>query len=246
MNLADETHDPRPQTDLQSEASTTDSPESVSTGVRPRRSALTAVLTVVVLVLIAAVGVAGYYTYQAVVVSQQPQTLADVQVQQAQQALAAHPGDLSKSFQLAAAYYQAKDYDNVVKVLQGIESKGATGTPLAECTYGIAKVAEVRGDVATAIAGYQRSISIADNADARYALGMIYMQRKQYSEAIPQFKAYLAINTMDSTVFASLGSAYENTGDKVQALAAYKNADIYVPNDPTVVAAIKRLGGSSK
>jgi tetratricopeptide (TPR) repeat protein len=219
--------------------------EAPSQSPRPRapRSRLVGVLSIVVVLLIVLLGAFGYYAFQQIQNAQQPQTMSERTIQDLEKQLAADPQNADVSFRLAAAYFDTKQYDKTVDVLKKVESNGATDTVLARAIYGVGKVDETRGNISAAIDSYKRSLGVTPTVDALYSLGMIDMQRKQYADAIVNLKRFVVLNPQAGDVLYTLGQAYEQTGDKPNALAAYQQAEKFTPDNPAIAIAIKRLGG---
>jgi tetratricopeptide (TPR) repeat protein len=210
---------------------------------RPRGSRGMVVLVVVVAVLFVLTAAAGYYALQLTTTTQTPQTIGGARVQSLEQALKQDPSNPDAYLQLAAAYFDIKEYDKAQQTLDSMRSLGATGVPLAESVYASARIQAAQGNQDAAIKGYLRSLSITDTPDALWAVGQINLQRKQWDAAVQDFIRYVAQNPNDVEGYKALGAAYEGTGDRARALKAYEQGATFVPNDPVILAAIKRLKG---
>jgi tetratricopeptide (TPR) repeat protein len=207
------------------------------------RSPLTMVLAAVVVLMVLAIGVLGYFTYQQSEVQKRPQTLTDVKIRQIKAEIAKDPNDPYPVLSLAGAYFRLKQYDKAVATLQQVKSMGATGTPLALSVYAIARIDQERGKEDVAIAGYEDSLKIAQTDDANYALGEIEVKKKQWDKAIEHMSAFIKNNEGDTNALKLLAAAYEGKGDKQNALKTYELSNTFVPNDASTLAAIKRLKG---
>ena len=210
---------------------------------RPRRSSLNLILVAVLLLLLIVTGVAAFFVVTTSQTAKQPQTLADVQIQQLQQQIKTSPKDQTLYLELAASYYKTKAYDKALQAISDLQRMNPTGTVLAESIYAQARITEVRGNSDAAISGYLKSIDVTETAEARWALGTLYLSNKKYDDAVKNLQRYLVLVPTDVGGFVKIGAAYEGTGDRVKALAAYKKANSYVPNEPATLAAIKRLEG---
>lgn len=208
-----------------------------------RRSPLDLILVLAAVVLLAGIAVGVYFVLQAAKPGQQPQTMEDAQIQQIQAAIKQNPKAQGLYLQLAAGYFKVKDYDKANQALATLQSTNPTGTVLAESVYAQAKIAEMRGDSQTALTGYQRSLGITATPEATWALGSLCMDRKQYPDAVKNLEKYTSLMPTDADGYVKLGTAYEAAGDKTKALAAYKRATSFVPNNAAALAAINRLKG---
>lgn len=241
--LSDEVRDERAE----------DGPDQLSEGagdntahveyVRARRSPVNLILAGVLVLLVVAIGVAVFFVVEATQTQQQPRTMGDAQIQALQQQIQKNPRDGGLYLLLAAGYFRAKAYDKALKTLSDLQSTNPTGTILAESIYAQARIAQVRGDNNAAISGYQKSLKVSETADARWALGTLYLSLKQYKGATENLERYLALMPRDADGYAKLGAAYEGLGNRPKALEAYTQANTFVPDNPVILAAIKRLKG---
>lgn len=207
-----------------------------------RRSRLDLILAVTAVVLLVGIFAGAYFVVQASQ-QQQPQSMEDAQIQQLQQQIKQSPKSPNAYLALAGAYYKVKAYDKALQALSDLQSTHPTGTVLAESVYAQAKIAEVQGNPEAAITGYQRSIAVTDTPDARWALGLLYLDRKQYGDATKSLERYVALVPSDADGFVRLGEAYEGIGARAKALAAYEKAKAFVPDNKAAAAAINRLKG---
>jgi tetratricopeptide (TPR) repeat protein len=212
---------------------------------RPRRSRMNLILTAVALVVLVGTIAVGYFIFQATKLQDVPQTLADVNILNIQQAIAANPKQVGLYLDLAGAYYDIGRYDAALKALDTLESSSPKpdAKVLALSVFGRGKIAEKRGDKGTALREYVRSLEITETPDARYALGALYMQRKQYKEAITELERYVVLQPGEGDGLILLAKAYEGAGDPKSALTTYETARTFLTDDPEVNAAIKRLKG---
>lgn len=212
-------------------------------GYGTRGSWLNRILVLVAVLLVVAVGGLGFYVYRLATVPQAPQTFADVQIQELQTRIRQSPKNSALYLQLAANYYNIKEYDKALKALDDLRSTGVTGTPLAESVYATGKIEQTRGNEQAAVNGFEKSLKIAETADARWALGSVALKAKDWGKAIENLARYCVLNPNDVAGYKALGQAYEGKGDKANALKQYQKALSYVPTDADAQAAVKRLKG---
>ena len=62
------------------------------------------------------------------------------------------------------------------------------------------------------------------NLAARFALGELYLERRQYKNAIDQLSQVLSLDERNDRVLADMGLAYMNLGDKAQAQDFFRKA----------------------
>lgn len=201
------------------------------------------VLLLLIIALLGGTAVASYYVLQAQQAAKVPQTLQDVVVRQIQAQLAKTPNNPTLYLQLAGSYYQMKDYNAAGKALSDLQAINPTGTVLALSLYGTGKIDEAQGKPDAALSSYQRSLAVTETLDTRYALGSLYLARKQYANAITNLERYVALAPSDPDGLTKLASAYEAQGNKAKALEMYQKALTFTVNDPKTLAAIKRLKG---
>ncbi len=220
--------------------------EGVADGGGPRRSPLNLILAVALIVLLVGVGVAVFFVVQVATTSHQPQTMTDLQVQQLQQQIKKTPQNGTLYLQLASEFYNVQAYDKALQALKDLQSINPTGATLAESIYAQGRITEVRGDKNAALDDYLKSVSVTETAEARWALGNLYLDQKKYVDAAKDFEHYVVLVPGDAGGFAKLGAAYEGAADTQKALAAYRKSNAFIPNQPAVVAAIKRLEGKKQ
>lgn len=212
---------------------------------RSPRSRVNLILAVVALMVLVATVAVGYFIFQQTKLQDIPQTLADVNILNIQHAIDANPKQVGLYLDLAGAYYDIGRYDAALKAFDTLESSDPKpdATLLALSVYGRGKIAAKRGDSSTALGEYVRSLEITETPDARYALGALYVQRKQYKEAITSLERYVVLQPGEGDGLIQLAKAYEGAGDPADALKTYESARTYLLDDPEVNAAIARLKG---
>ena len=242
--MTDETHEEQlpdePQEGPLGEDGDSEGAESYE---RPRRSPLNLILAGALVVILIGIVVAGFFVVQVASTAHQPQTMTDVQNQQIQAQIAKTPNDGTLYLELASNYFKVKAYDKALQALTSLQGTNPTGTILAESIYAQARITEVRGNRDAALSGYLKSLDVTDTAEARWALGTLYLSTTKYDDAAKNLERYLVLVPGDASGYEKLGAAYEGAGDPAKALAAYQKANSYVPNQPAILADIKRLEG---
>ena len=222
-----------------------DDPGTPMAGEAVPRSRVNLILAVAAVIVLIATVAAGYFVFQQSKLQDIPQTLADVSILNIQHAIDANPKQLDLYLDLAGAYYDIGRYDAALTALDTLE--GSNPKPdaqtLALSVYGRGKIAEKRGDSATALKEYARSLEITETPDALYALGTLQLQKKQYKDAITRLERYVVIQVGEGDGLIQLAKAYEGAGDPAAALKTYETARTYLADDPEVNAAIARLKG---
>lgn len=74
-----------------------------------------------------------------------------------------------------------------------------------------------------------------------FASGQIYLERKDYKQAIRDFETSLEINPRNADAHLAMGQAFEGRGKRKKAAQAYREALKYVPDYPEAKEALKRL-----
>jgi tetratricopeptide (TPR) repeat protein len=116
---------------------------------------------------------------------------------------------------------------------------------LASSLYARGKIAERQGDQDTALSDYLKSLDVTETLDARYALGALYLSRKQYNDAITSLQRYVAAQPDQAAVLTQLAAAYEGAGDTSKALETYQKSYEFDPT-PATLANINRLKGQQQ
>jgi len=201
------------------------------------------VLTIIaMLILIAALAV-GVYLVREITSPAQPTTIAEATIADLETQIAADPANLDLRFRLADAYYRAKDYDAALSTLDDLRSEEVTGAAMAMVLYGTGRIEHERGNDELALDSYRQSLEFKDLPDARYGLAALLVSMERWDEAVAECVAYAETNPTDASAFRLLGQAYEGKGDTTNALAAYRQAQQFLPDDPEIAAAVARLEG---
>ena len=120
---------------------------------RPRRVSANLILVAVLVLLVVATGVAAFFVFATTQAAKQPQTMADVQIQQLQEQIKKSPNSQVLYLELASSYFKTKSYDKALQAISDLQSINPTGAVLAESIYAQARITEVRGNSDAAISG---------------------------------------------------------------------------------------------
>ncbi len=212
----------------------------------PRRgSPVSLILASIIVLLLVAIGVGGFFILRTTRSAEVPQTMADSRIREVRAQIKKTPNVGGLYLVLANEYFKTKAYDQALQSLTDLQSINPTGAILAESLYAQGKIAEVRGNKDAAIATYLKSLEVTETVDVRWALGTLYLRDKRYDGAVENLERYVIAQSNDADGYAALGAAYEGLGDREKALAAYNKADALIPNTPGILAAIKRLKGQN-
>ena len=97
--------------------------------------------------------------------------------------------------------------------------------------YELGYIDAKKGDPKTAIADYQKAITIQpDFAPLRRDLGMIYFQEQNFAEAAKQLGKAIELGVDESRLHNFLGISYSRTGQLQKAVASYQRALKLEPN----------------
>jgi tetratricopeptide (TPR) repeat protein len=210
---------------------------------RPAGRALNVILGITIVLLLVITSVAIVWVYRTAKLQQVPQTLADVTIRQLQDQIKKHPSDGAAYLSLAGTYFDTKQYDKALDVIHNLEATGPKGVLLAESTYAEAKIVETRGDTSGAERLYIASLDVTETADARYGLGLLYLGKQSYEQAVTHLARYSALVPDDAGALEKLAKAYEGAGQRAKALKTYQQALAYTPANTQIQAAISRLKG---
>jgi tetratricopeptide (TPR) repeat protein len=195
----------------------------------------------VLLLLLALVGVAGY-VIRARFSSSAPRTAADIAVEKAQTAVASSPSgkqghlDLGFAYEQDGMYKQAIDeYDEVLKLdpkdTAALYNKGMVYFQLQDPK----KAEELLWDVL--------KVSPTHVLAAK-ALGDYYAGKGEYRSLVVAVKPAADARPDMADLQYLMGLAYEHLGHKDWAAGRYRDALKYVPDLPEARAGLKRLGAA--
>ena len=131
-------------------------------------------------------------------------------------ALTFAPGDPALTFELASAYYAARDYDQTIATLEPMLRARPDDPRLLQLT-GFALLQLRRPDDAVPML---RRAAERDGSDdgTRLALARAYLQQGDFAAAIPLIESQLA-GDQDGSLHVQLARAYRGIGQKEKAEA---------------------------
>ena len=131
------------------------------------------------------------------------------------------PGDPALTFELASAYYAARDYEQTIATLDPMLRARPDDPRLLQLT-GFALLQLRRADEAVPLL---RRAAERDGRDAgtRLALARAYLQQGNFAEAIPLLERQLAAD-QDGSLHVQLARAYRGVGQKEKAESLLEQA----------------------
>jgi Flp pilus assembly protein TadD len=151
---------------------------------------------------------------------------------------------------LGGAYFEMGQYDQAEKEFKtALELSLGSPVPL----YNLAHVYRLTGRHTEAAKAFSDVVSRSGEslkwrapgkmfADARYWLGVEYVQTKRYADAITALLPLMQNKPPDAEAAKVLARAYEATGDVGAAVSLYQRVLTVQPDDTEASAALKRLG----
>ncbi|MBF9141892.1 tetratricopeptide repeat protein [Hymenobacter properus] len=152
---------------------------------------------------------------------------------------AIYTGTYEQNLRLGWLYFLAKNYTASAAHYQ----KAVEQRPYAvEPKFGLVKPLNALGQVEKMLNLYQDILKIdAQNTQANYWAGVIYLNRKSYAQAARYFERVVNLYPFDYDSTISLAWAYLNLGKKAEARALYTKALLIRPGDAAATAGLKRL-----
>lgn len=203
-----------------------------------------AVATAVVVALVAALGLPGRAQAQDGGLSEAFRTsyAAEAKADYADAIAALREGYANlyeQNLRLGWLYFLAKNYTQSVAYYQ----KATEQRPYAiEPKFGLIKPLNALGQVERMLGLYTAILQIdAQNTQANYWTGVIYLNRKQYSQAAKYFERVVNLYPFDYDTNLSLAFTYLNLGKKAEARALYNKVLLIRPGDANALAGLKRL-----
>lgn len=146
----------------------------------------------------------------------------DTAISKANAALVNSPGNPALLQLLGIAQYYNKDFPAAAATFAKVPSIGKEFQPLAADAFASASVQQSQSNPSTAMDYAQKAVSLADNSNSQFALGVAQLANKQYQPAIATLKAVHDKTTDSKTKVAidrQLLSAYLATNDNAGANA---------------------------
>jgi tetratricopeptide (TPR) repeat protein len=146
----------------------------------------------------------------------------EVAIQTARQALRRDEKYVPAMVVLARGYYHLKKYDLAAAIL---DIAAGIDEAVADIHYlrGFLALAQDTGPAA--LASFRRATEIdANHADAWVGLGALYVQARNYRDAVPALEKAAALAPASARAQLNLGSAYRGAGEVTKAEAAYRRS----------------------
>ncbi|MDO7844791.1 tetratricopeptide repeat protein [Hymenobacter sp. M29] len=152
---------------------------------------------------------------------------------------AIYTGTYEQNLRLGWLYFLAKNYTAAAAHYQ----KAVEQRPYAlEPKFGLVKPLNALGQVEKMLNLYADILKIdAQNTQANYWIGVIYLNRKAYAQAARYFERVVNLYPFDYDSNISLAWSYLNLGKKAEARALYTKALLIRPGDAAATAGLKRL-----
>jgi len=146
----------------------------------------------------------------------------EVAIQTARQALRRDEKYVPAMVVLAKGYYQLRKYElasAILDIAAGIDEA------VADIHHLRGFLALAQGAQPVAIASFRRATEVDPrHAGAWNSLGALYVQAKNYREAVPTLEKAVALDPSSARAHLNLGSAYRGAGETVKAESAYRRA----------------------
>ncbi len=146
----------------------------------------------------------------------------------------------------ADCLYSLREYAKAIASYREVLRLYATKPGTDYVRYQLAGALVRAGSPAEGIREYQALVSEnprSDYADdARYGVGWVYFQRKEYPRAIREFRETLSAyprSDLAPRITCSLGDAYYNSGDYAAAASSYRDVLVSHPESESVTDALK-------
>ena len=152
---------------------------------------------------------------------------------------AIYTGTYEQNLRLGWLYFLAKNYTAAAAHYQ----KAVEQRPYAiEPKLGLIKPLNALGQIDRMLATYESILKIdPQNTQANYWTGVIFLNRKSYTQAARYFERVVNLYPFDYDSNLSLAWAYFNLGKKAESRALDTNALLIRPGDAAATAGLKRL-----
>jgi Flp pilus assembly protein TadD len=220
-------------------------------GARPPRAATDRLLVLGVVVAgLAVLVVAGLIGWSVFGPKPAPRTEAERLLQAGLDAVASNPTSATAHIDLGGAYFEMGQYDSAEREFDTALSL-SKGSPVS--LYNLAHVYRLTGRHEEAAKAFADVLSKSSEGkkwsapgkmftDARFWLGVEYVQLKRFGDAITALTPLMENKPLDAQAAKTLARAYEGAGEIGQAIVAYERALAVQPTDTEAAAALKRLG----
>ncbi len=165
----------------------------------------------------------------------------DSAISKANAALVSSPGNPAVLQLLGIAQYYNKDYSSAAATFSKIPTIGKQFQPLAADAFASASVQASQNNPSTSLDYAQKAMSLANNSNSQFALGVAQLANKQYSQAITTLKAVHDKATDSKTKVAidrQLLSAELATNDTAAANATTAEMKQLDPNGASATTAV--------
>ncbi len=193
----------------------------------------------VLLLLLAVVGVAGY-AIRARLTDTRPQSAADIALRNAQANVDAHPADPQARLDLGFAKQQAGKYAEAIAEYDAVLAKDP-GNAAALYNKGMA-LFQLKDSKQAEEVLWKLLKAEPTHALAAKALGEYYAGKHQYRSLVVAVKPAADARPDMADLQYLMGLAYENLDHKDWATVRYREALKYVPDMPEARAGLERLG----
>jgi tetratricopeptide (TPR) repeat protein len=165
----------------------------------------------------------------------------DEAISDANKALVNSPGNPALLQLLGIAQYYNKDYTSAAATFSKVDPIGKQFQPLASDAFASASVQQSQTNAPQALDYAQKAVSLANNSNSQFALGVAQLANKQYSQAITTLKALHDKTTDSKTKLAidrELLSAYLGTNDSAGANTVSAEMKQLDPNGSSASTAV--------
>ena len=144
-----------------------------------------------------------------------------------------------QNLRLGWLYFLAKNYTSSAAYYQ----KAIDQRPYAiEPKFGLIKPLNALGQIEKMLGLYLALLQVdPQNTQAKYWVGVIYLNRKQFDKAARFFERVVNLYPFDYDTNLSLAFVYLSQGKKIEARVLYNKVLLIRPGDAQALAGLKRL-----